>query len=120
MTSTASSQRVKIRQGDKLKALELLGKHLGMFVGETQSKTDPENELEGLGDDELEREIARLKKQHLLALKEKLHRAEGRKIAHYFPETGKLARQNYPCHMAFFKAGARHRERCFYGCQSGW
>ena len=62
MTSTASSRRVKIRQGDKLKALELLGKHLGMFIGETHGKKIPENELEGLGDDELEREIARLEK----------------------------------------------------------
>ena len=46
-------------------------------------------------------------------MKEKLHRAEGRKISRYFPETGRLARQNYPCHMAFFKAGIQHRERCF-------
>lgn len=31
----------------------------------------------------------------------------------FFPESGPLSRENYPRHMAFFRAGATYRERLF-------
>lgn len=36
-----------------------------------------------------------------------------RKLYSYYPDTGPLRRALYPKHMAFFRAGARHRERLF-------
>lgn len=44
-------------------------------------------------------------------LEEQNRRAERRKLFTYYPETGPLRRELYPKHMAFFKAGAEHRER---------
>lgn len=35
------------------------------------------------------------------------------RIRSFFPEEGPLSRHNYPRHMAFFKAGAKYRERLF-------
>lgn len=35
------------------------------------------------------------------------------KLRTYYPDTGPLRRELYPKHLAFFAAGAVHRERCF-------
>jgi phage terminase large subunit-like protein len=35
------------------------------------------------------------------------------KILSKFPDTGELRRELYPKHLEFFRAGAKHRERCF-------
>jgi phage terminase large subunit-like protein len=54
------------------------------------------------------------KKRELLALIElRAQRANQRKIAQYYPDTGPLRRELYPKHLEFFKAGATYRERCF-------
>ena len=37
------------------------------------------------------------------------------RIESFYPETGPLRRENYPKHMGFFEAGARHNERLFLG-----
>jgi hypothetical protein len=37
------------------------------------------------------------------------------RIKSFYPETGPLRRENYPKHMDFFEAGARHNERLFLG-----
>jgi len=37
------------------------------------------------------------------------------RIESFYPETGPLRRENYPKHMDFFAAGARHNERLFLG-----
>ncbi len=47
----------------------------------------------------------------LLLLGERHKRAQQRKLFTYYPETGPLRRELYPKHMAFFRAGAVHRER---------
>jgi phage terminase large subunit-like protein len=44
-------------------------------------------------------------------LTEQQRRKARRKILTYFPEVGPLARDKYPKHMEFFKAGVAHRER---------
>lgn len=50
----------------------------------------------------------------LLAIQQELERrASAKDISKWFPEDGKYSRHAYPKHMAFFKAGAEHRERCF-------
>lgn len=46
-----------------------------------------------------------------ILLAEKDRRESRRKLFTYYPEIGKLSRNNYPKHMAFFAAGALHRER---------
>ena len=46
-----------------------------------------------------------------LLLEESLRRRKERKIATYFPDTGEYRRELYPKHTAYFKAGARYRER---------
>ncbi|WP_244421791.1 terminase large subunit domain-containing protein [Azorhizobium caulinodans] len=45
-------------------------------------------------------------------LAEKQRRAERTKLLRMYPETGALRRQLYPKHMAFFRAGVEHQERC--------
>lgn len=51
-------------------------------------------------------------KRELLALLEERERRKGRrKIDTYYPDSGPLRRELYPKHMAFFAAGAVHRER---------
>lgn len=47
----------------------------------------------------------------LAVLEEKERRKSRRKIDTYYPDTGPLRRDAYPKHLAFFAAGARHRER---------
>ena len=37
------------------------------------------------------------------------------RIESFYPETGPLRRENYPKHMDFFAAGARHNEPLFLG-----
>lgn len=44
--------------------------------------------------------------------KERIRRSRN-KLATYFPETGPLRRELYEKHLAFFRAGAVHRERLF-------
>ena len=44
-------------------------------------------------------------------LEEKQRRAEHRKLSSYYPDAGPLRRELYKPHMAFFVAGADHRER---------
>lgn len=44
-------------------------------------------------------------------LEEKERRKGRRKIDTYYPDTGRLRRAAYPKHLAFFAAGAIHRER---------
>ena len=46
-----------------------------------------------------------------LLLEESLRRRKERKIATYFPDAGEYRRELYPKHTAYFKAGARYRER---------
>lgn len=47
----------------------------------------------------------------LALLEEKERRKARRKIDNYYPEVGPLRRALYPKHLAFFAAGAEHRER---------
>lgn len=47
----------------------------------------------------------------LALLEEKERRKSRRKIDTYYPDTGPLRRAAYPKHLAFFAAGAIHRER---------
>ncbi len=49
----------------------------------------------------------------LSLLEERERRKLGRKIWSYFPDEGPLRRELYVKHLAFFKAGATFRERCF-------
>ena len=51
----------------------------------------------------------------LKLLEEKERRVRTNKLRTYFPDRGPLRRELYPKHMAFFKAGATHRERLFLG-----
>jgi hypothetical protein len=44
-----------------------------------------------------------------------LHYRATHRIESFYPETGPLRRENYPKHMGFFEAGARHNERLFLG-----
>ena len=46
-----------------------------------------------------------------LLLEESLRRRKERKIGTYFPDAGEYRRELYPKHIAYFKAGARYRER---------
>lgn len=46
-------------------------------------------------------------------MEEQDRRQKGRKLFSYYQETGPLRRELYPKHMAFFEAGATHRERAF-------
>lgn len=50
-------------------------------------------------------ELARL-------LAEKKRRQATRKLWTYYPDEGPLRRELYPKHLAFFRAGTEHRERC--------
>ena len=59
-------------------------------------------ELESLTDDQIE----------ALLLAARARKAEWRMLD-FFPDEGALRRELYVRHMAFFKAGATHRERCF-------
>ena len=43
---------------------------------------------------------------------EKTRRARNR-ISSFYPDTGPLRRELYPKHLAYFTAGAEHRERAF-------
>lgn len=49
----------------------------------------------------------------LLLAQEQARRRKHNYIHTLYPEDGKLSRHNYPKHMAFFRAGAIHRERAF-------
>ena len=51
------------------------------------------------------------KREAIAILEEKDRRERRRKLFSYYPETGPLRRELYPKHMAFFEAGAVHRER---------
>lgn len=44
-------------------------------------------------------------------MEERERRKARRKIDNYYPDDGPLRRELYPKHMAFFRAGAEHRER---------
>lgn len=44
-------------------------------------------------------------------MEERQRRTERRKLLTYYPDTGPLRRGLYPKHLAFFEAGAVHRER---------
>jgi hypothetical protein len=44
-------------------------------------------------------------------LEEQAFRRSRRKLFTYYPDTGPLRRELYPKHLAFFRAGAEHRER---------
>lgn len=65
------------------------------------STVQPLQELEELPPDVAE----------LLLEQADLHALERTKFYRLFPETGPLARHNYPRHMEFFEAGARYKER---------
>lgn len=60
------------------------------------------DELDSLTDEELEAmlEVARLRKSQW-------------RMRNFFQETGPLRRELYTRHLAFFRAGMQHRERCF-------
>jgi hypothetical protein len=51
------------------------------------------------------------KRELLLLLEERERRRRRRKLWTYYPEAGPLRRALYPKHLAFFAAGAQHRER---------
>jgi phage terminase large subunit-like protein len=58
--------------------------------------------------------LSREQKQELLALlEERARRKRYRLIDDLFPAEGPCARDRYPRHMEFFRAGASHRERLF-------
>jgi hypothetical protein len=48
---------------------------------------------------------------YLALLEEQVRRLDRRKLWTYYPPAGPLRRELYPKHMAFFAAGAKHRER---------
>lgn len=48
-----------------------------------------------------------------LALLSEAEKRVAYRIRRYFPDSGPLCRANYPKHLAFFAAGATHRERLF-------
>ncbi|MBF0136141.1 MAG: hypothetical protein HQL65_07865 [Magnetococcales bacterium] len=54
-----------------------------------------------------------LSKKHLvtLILKEKERRRRTRRLESFYPDSGPLARDKYPKHMAFFSGGKTNRER---------
>lgn len=47
----------------------------------------------------------------VMAARAELKRRAGRKLWTYYPDEGPLRRELYPKHLAFFEAGAVHRER---------
>jgi phage terminase large subunit-like protein len=51
------------------------------------------------------------KRELLALLEEKERRRSMRRIETYYPDEGPLRRELYPKHIAFFAAGAEHRER---------
>jgi phage terminase large subunit-like protein len=56
--------------------------------------------------------LSAAEKCELLALlEERERRRKRRKLWTYYPDSGPLRRALYPKHLAFFAAGARHRER---------
>jgi len=58
--------------------------------------------------------LSREQKQELVALlEERARRKRYRLIDDLFPAEGPCARDRYPRHMEFFRAGASHRERLF-------
>lgn len=51
-----------------------------------------------------------------LAITQELERrANAKDISKFYPDDGPLRRELYPRHLAFFKAGVEHRERCLMG-----
>jgi phage terminase large subunit-like protein len=48
-------------------------------------------------------------------LDEKIRRKRYNKLAQFYPDEGKYARDLYPKHMMVFSFGATYRERCFQG-----
>ena len=52
------------------------------------------------------------KEEYLALLEERERRIKQNVILRLYPEKGRLSRANYPKHIAFFKAGREHRERC--------
>jgi len=53
-----------------------------------------------------------VERQEALAAEEEAKRT-GNLLSVYFPDTGPYRRELYPKHLAYFKAGAQHRERLF-------
>ena len=47
----------------------------------------------------------------ITALEDEDSRRRSAKLVRYFPGTGPLRRSLYPKHLAFFQAGATHREK---------
>ena len=57
--------------------------------------------------------LSRQEREEFAALlAEKQRRQRTRRFWTYYPDTGPLRRELYPKHVAFFAAGAEHRERC--------
>ncbi|MCK4525954.1 terminase family protein [candidate division WOR-3 bacterium] len=58
-------------------------------------------------------QYSRVQKENLLALfQEKERRVNSRQILSLYPDRGPLRRELYVPHCKFFKAGAKHKERC--------
>jgi phage terminase large subunit-like protein len=100
-------KRAMVNHAAALKACELQGRHLQMFVDRVAMT------IEQVPDEEIDGRIAELaEKRELLALlTEQERRRSMLKWLSFYPEGGPLRRELYKKHLAFFAAGARYPQR---------